>query len=450
MEWEWLIPFRIFQVSTIQADSLGDPTGDSTGDAMTLKRLDAANLQSLFSWMDFDGLLHMAESNPHFHQIIVNDYIIGTFGFPEKLIHITNIPNEPKNIVQITTTDIWINGFHQARRILRQFGGQIHRLSVNCSQFNGDQVQILGEAITAHLITSLHQLILHNGNQSMFTAAKHAFENCESLEVYNLGQGNGLPSISRIFPKLQRIALQATDSGDLAFLQHNLPELHEVSVDIGNSTAATTKAKVKSFLKLNTQILTLEVVLPIDAAFLTFVNAELLSLQSLNILIHPLDYAEDELTDKLDFPTVTSLTLRVIGSDLMFAYFPVTFEQLRELRLFCPEFDKLASDFIGRSKRLSVLEIYDDVLDYKRWLDLVEALPELTEITAKVHRTYIETSDKSDLVTHGLATHPALQRITIILSSLSDQSTWLKSMPPNWKSIESTLAGQMIFVRDST
>lgn len=411
---------------------------------MTLQRLDTDNLQSLFNWMDFDGLLDMAESNARFHQIILNDCIVGKFGFQERLVHISNAADETSNGVRLASDRIRINGFRLARRILRQFGGQINRLAFNGSQFNGDQVQILGEEIAMHCGPTLRQLIVHSGKQSIFTNGNSPFKRCESLEVYNLDQNNGFPAFPRIFPKLHRVAVHISEPSNLAFLQHNLPDLRHVSVDLGGATTATAKANVKSFLQQNAQIVKLEIVSPIDAAFLAFVNAELLHLQQLNILIHPLDYAADELSDSLAFGTVTSLGLRVIGSGLMFTYFPVTFGQLRSLRIFCPEFDQHAAEFVVRSERLVKLEIYDSALYYAPWLAIIGALPELTEITAKVHSSYIESADEKN----RLAAHPHLQRITILLSLLSDQSAWLKSMPSNWKLIDGPSGGRMTFVKD--
>lgn len=412
---------------------------------MELEHLDQDNLMSIFDWMDFDGWLYMAESNPQFYQLIMDNYIIEACGFNEKKIHLTNIKSTSSVAIRIEPNEIFLEDFDLILRVIRSFGHIISRLVFNSATFNSDQVKIIGKYIDKYCSPSLREFILSDGITSPFSNWQNAFERCESMEFQNLINHNQL-SLKRTFPRLHRLFIKTTKSSNLSFLEHNLPHLQHITLDLNEPTSNAMRSALKNFLFSNNQLRLFEMQSPVSATFLSFVNTALTQLHSLVLTIQPSDYSSHELDDKLNFATVATLKLRVIGGDIMFSHFPITFDRLRSLHLSCDVFDINAMKFVTQNKHLISLIIDDDTLDYTRWLRLIDSLPELTEITATVRQTFLD----SDADNTTLMTHKHLQRFTIGLNHLSDQQTWIKSMPKIWKLIDTATIErqQLIFVRD--
>lgn len=411
---------------------------------MELKHLDQANLISIFDWMEFDGLLYMAESNPQFYQLITDNYIIEQFGFTEKQIHLTNIKSTSSIGIRMEPHQIVLDDFDLILRVLRNFGHKISRLVLNSTAFNSDQVKIIGQYIDKYCSPSLREFILSDDNASPFSNWRNIFERCESIEFHNLINHEQL-SLKRTFPRLHRLFVQTTDSSNLSSLEHNLSHLQQITFDLNETPSNAMRSAIKNFLLLNNQLRVFEMQSPISAKLLSFVNTALPQLHSLTIIIQPHDYASNELDEKLNFPTVDKLKLRVIGDDAMFSYFPITFDRLRSLHLSCDVFDINATKFVVQNKHLISLVIDDDTLDFTRWLRLIDSLPELTEITATVRQTFLD----SDADNNILMTHKHLQRITIGMRQVSDQQEWIRSMPKNWKLIDTADERQQsVFVRD--
>lgn len=413
---------------------------------MELEHLDHENLISILDWMEFDGLLYMAESNPQFYQLIMDKYIIDACAFNEKKIHLTNIKSLSSIGIRMKPNEIFLDVFPLILRVIRNFGHIISRLTFNSTTFNSDQVKVIGQYIDKYCSPSLREFVLSDGNVSPFSKWENIFERCESVEFHNLINHEQL-SLKRTFPRLHRLFIQTTNSSNLSFLEHNLSYLQQITLDLSEPSSNAMRSALKNFLLLNNQLRRFEMQSPISAKFLSFVNTALPQLNSLAITIQPLDYASNQLDEKLNFPLVNILKLRVIGDDAMFTYLPLTFDRLRSLHLSCDVFDSNAMKFVIQNKHLISLVINDDTLDYTRWLQLIDSLPELTEITAIVRQTFLDSHADSGI----LMTHKHLQRITIGLSYSYDRQEWIKSMAKNWKLIDTSTKNkrqQLIFVRD--
>lgn len=409
---------------------------------MELESLNKENLLSLLDWMDFDGIIYMAESNETFNKLIIDTYITGKFGFHEKPVHITNA--EPSTAgVRIESNGIWINGFAQTLRILQNFGHLISRLELNSHTFDSDQVKIIGYNINEHCAPSLREFILNDGIASPFAHWYNTFERCEAIEFRHLAQHNTNFEMHRIFPNLHRLYIHTTEYSELNFIEHKFAHLQQVTCDFSNASLASI-SRFKQFLLLNEQITALEVISPIDVTFLKAVAMSSANLQSLTITIHPLDFASGQLNDDLHFATVKMVKLRVIGGDIMFSHFPVIFDGMQSLELACSELDKYAIKMIKQYTHLNRLVIDGDTLDYTLWMSIIDALPELIEITAQVRETFLDAKkvDKNALMMH---TH--LQRITIKLGMFTERKVWIDIMPKQWQLIESEVERELRFVR---
>lgn len=385
----------------------------------------------------------MVESYESLNQLIIDTYISGRYGFDKKLVHITSAEASTAG-VQIESDRIWINGFDITLRVLQNFGHLISRLEFNSDTFNGDQVKIIGQHINLHCAPSLRELKLNDCIESPFSRWFTEFKRCERIEFRNLARHPEL-EMHRVFPYVQRLYIETTEMSEMQFLEHRFSHLQQIICDFSNASHSSI-SRFNNVLLLNEQITELNVISPIDASLLMSVSRSSVRLQSLTISIHPLDFASGQLTEKLHFATVTTLKLQVIGGDIIFSYFPVTFGNLRSLELVCSEFDEHATKMIKQNKLLERLVVRGEVLEYERWLGIIVALPELIEITAQVHENFPDKLAKIDK--NVLVTHKHLQRITILLGMFTQRKVYIDSMPEQWKLIDSTVDREMIFVRD--
>lgn len=412
---------------------------------VSLDRLDDYSLLNVFDLLEFDDLANMATISRRYQQLIIQHYIIPTYGLNQSviLIYISDI-EEKTTIFYLPTGEYEdrINLRSNRRSILsvlEAFCPLFSRLIIDSKfVFDIDVMHEVAESANIHCVSIPQKIGI---DIPLNKSVNLTFQNAKEIFLRH-GERRTAIELDRMFPRMESVTIGLHER--IAW-NHNFPYLKFVDL-VGNYNQLF---DLKSFGEQNQQIRGLRIRLNWNPEHLQQVSEIFPNLEYLHIKIGG-RYGKSSENDLLSrFRSFLGLKRMIIPRFLnvirftmdlshMFSYSDdwtqhnqplIQFDQLKTFKLVTNSWNLIDNqiDLVTQNRKLLYVDFSSITLSYAQMIRLVEALPNLEEITLKC--VMLQTVE--DIL--SLMQNTNLQSINVIVYS-ETRSVFLgmTTLPANW------------------
>lgn len=346
--------------------------------AASLDRIDTYSLLNIYDHLDFDDLVNVALIDSHYSDLITRHYMIAKYRIHEKLIRISNNPDNATDHPDILS----IRNYETILQFLQLFGHLITKLEFS-HYYSDSEAPTINRFIAEHCSTSLTEIILKGVGVYLISETKQQFEKVVHVSFSDSNIYADNLKLERIFPRMEYLELnivrfiRIASIGSLVQTHSHLKHFHYNDRRIDGNDSF-----LRDFIKLNPQLQTLCLRKLISLDFLQVASENLPKLETLLILNNfPNPFHEK----RIHFKSVRNFTFVDRDSSQIFNNFPLSFDSLEIFRVFSElSIDEIGS-FIKENRNLSVLLMPWTGLgyDYSIFFDIISEIKELEELRFK-------------------------------------------------------------------
>lgn len=401
-------------------------------------------LLDIFDTLECEELLHLADANSRFRELITRYHMKNKFHIHERTLKIgvdskDGLFNGTK--IEFGNDTMIINDHVVLIRLFRNFGHLISRISFRQPENSTTNSSVWCDRVLGYIneycAESLQEIMFFDGNFSI-TKLRKPFKqlhtvliDAESLfdEIYE-------NNLTEIFPSLQYFGIRNPHNIQKEGFAQHFPHLTDVSFP-GEITRTRNNSKDHEFYNnlfdLNPQIRNVVSLYIYDFDLFRVTSEKMQNLETLNLMFEmSRDYVPRNVTP-IHFKNVKKSYIQFCGFQ---GHNSIVFDQLEEMDFVCDaNFD--GTSFITKHRKLKVLNKWNAQINYEQYMSIIENLPDLIEISS-----FIWYADLigHDVLQNVMQTETNLKKITFFTDSVEHAERLYRfALIIRWK-IESDVA----------
>lgn len=297
---------------------------------------------------------------------------------------------------------------------------KVTKLEVKCTEYNKTELEEYLRYIDDNLSKSITEITFIACEKDPTSQWKNIFTKVEKLHLRSRGVSTvENVNIHRFFPNIRVLEVDTFAFTDISVFVYNFSHLEEL---LYNSRAFDRSQKVildffRNILPFNHQIKRIFLMDQFDEKVLQLINELLPNLQQLDLYGNSFDLWEPQTKNPVRFKNVKRISLHLgqygARENIYFA-----FDQLEEITEF---YDTGLSpkwiDWIVQNTQLKRLSINQELVQYFKWSNLVEKLPNLVEVSGVLWTEFIPRDNQ---VAGLLTEENKLKRVSVHVHTVEE------------------------------
>lgn len=377
---------------------------------------------SIFDHLNFDDLLHLAEINQHFHDLIFQHYL--KIRFHQSVVRFDTYGSKEER----NPNEIVLSNYDIILQTLRRFGSFIKKLIFSGDTFEFDQIAEISHHIAEYSAQSLIEITLVNVDNYLLSTTNQIFHRVKTVKIRCASFIDNF-RLNHIYPMMKTLKFTLnTPSRVLLSLRRQYEHLENVAFYETVSTGEN--INFRPVFELNPQIRSLELPRFPSHDLLQVINDSLPNLESLSVSCYPLNYLHSyENGQNVHLINVKRFTISLPWqSPETLDHFPITFENLESLEVASSRLFDVPVRLIEQNEHLKVLSLatLNVTPNFANILNVIKRLTELEAITLQ----WTEAVAQSELW-RLMNKVGKLRNVTFIIEQSSDFNKLI--VPDEWK-----------------
>lgn len=392
--------------------------------ATHLDQLDNYTLLAIFDQMDLTDLMNVANISIRFRQLIIDHFMLSKHRIHEKVIKIAI----PRDYTQDGTKLI----FRHPETILpflRNFGHLISKIEFAGSGFIETAANQIVKYIEQYSSESLHTIKQYRGGRYFFSSQTKPFSHVKVVDIECRGPLVDY-QLHRIYPKMESLKLLLEHSTESNVCAQNSE--HLIHLVFQEMRDFANDAFLQSLIRANPQLRTLRLQKAVQPETMRVIQDHLPVLESLNLVQLKNDFFQSP--HNFHLSSVHHFVFDVIHPefDQNNEQFPITFNQLKTLRINSLKLHPQLIDLLRRNSRIKSLSM-PMLSTPQLLLPILREMDELEEI----HLWWSTLLTDEDL---ALLLNAAVQLKTATISAWSGEShrNLMSKIPEQWQHVKSS------------